>query len=60
MQHLIPVLNKKIEDSKDNRNAGKIRCRNVIQFVRETVFLVEEDTMKRGVLIIFFLKSKDI
>lgn len=57
MQHLIPVLDKKIEDSKDNRNAGKIRCRNVIQFVRETVFLVEEDTMKRGVLIIFFFKK---
>lgn len=49
MQHLIPVLDKKIEDSKDNRNAGKIRRRNFVQFVRETVFLVEKDTMKRGV-----------
>lgn len=54
MKHLILVLDKKREDSKDNRSTGKIRCRNLIQFVRETVFLVEDDIMKREVSILFF------
>lgn len=52
LKHLMLLLDEKGDDSKDNRYSRKIRCRNLIHFMRETVFLAE-DTVKTGFLIFF-------